>query len=254
MKTITIIILLLSVFLPSSGQEIKMKSENAKLVLDFIGCIKLYNKEKLSGIIDFPFDREYPLPSIKNKQEFIQRYAEVFDDSLSQLIVNSNLNQDWAEVGWRGIMFMRGQVWLGYDGRLLAVNYQSAAEKNKLADLVQAEKLLLHSSLNKFEKPICILETSKNRIRIDDLGNANYRYTSWKIQEKMSAQPEIIIEHGEFISEGTGGNHKFEFRNGNYIYDCEIIVMDEPDSPPAYLTILKNNKEVLSEPAQIIKH
>jgi hypothetical protein len=163
------------------------------------------------------------------------------------------LAADWSEMGWRGIMFLDGDIWLDLDGRLIGVNYQSEIEKEKRESLLKIDKNSVHESIREFKAPVCILETSKFRIRIDDIGDYNYRYVSWPINSKMSDKPDIILLHGEFISEGSGGNHGYVFKNGDYSYDCEIIEMGEDDSPPALLIVSKGDKEVLSEKAQIVR-
>jgi len=148
-------------------------------------------------------------------------------------------------------MLSNGLLWLDYDGRLIGVNCQSKAERLKRNALIKAEKETLHESIRKFKDPIHILETSKYRIRIDDLGNGNYRYSSWSVKSKMSDKPDLILSDGKFIPEGSGGNHKYEFKNADYIYECSIIVMGEEGSPPALLTIYKGEKEILSQKAYI---
>jgi hypothetical protein len=230
------------------GQE--MDSANLKIVSDFIECIKHQNKEKLASKISFPLSREYPIPHIKNEQEFIKRYAEIFDESLSKIIVNSQPFKDWSAMGYRGIMLLDGLVWLGYEsGNLIAVNYQSQIEEQKWEKLVKTEKNNLHKSIKNFERPICIMESPKYRIRIDDLGDGNYRYCSWPLKSKMNDRPALIIEKGKYIPEGNGGNGRYEFKSGDYTYDCSIIVIGEVDSPPAILTIYKDHKIFFSQKA-----
>jgi hypothetical protein len=38
----------------------------------------------------------------------LKRFDEVFDDALLKNIVNSDIEKDWDDVGWRGIMMSRG--------------------------------------------------------------------------------------------------------------------------------------------------
>ena len=175
----------------------------------------------------------------------------MFDRKLIDLIVNSNPAKDWSAVGWRGIMLGSGSVWLDYDGVLTAVNYQSDVEAKKIAKLVALEKSGLHTSINKFVKPVIILLTKKYRIRIDDMSAGKYRYASWKIDAKIGDKPDLIILNGEFVPDGSGGNYHYTFKNGKYIYECGITVLGEEDSAPAYLTIYKDGKEILSEEANI---
>lgn len=250
MKQIIIkVFLTLNCFL-SFGQG--MTKEEQNVVSDFIDCIKHQEKEKLITKIYFPFEREYPIPQIKNSQEFLNRYNEIFDDKLTKMIINSKPSTDWSAVGWRGIMLFNGEVWLDYDGRLLAINYQSKYEEKNVSELIKLEKRNLHESLIKFKNPVHILETTKYRIRIDDLGGSNYRYASWPLKSKMIDKPDIVIEKGEYKPDGSGGNHSFLFKNGEYTYECAIIIMGEENSPPAYLTIYKGDKEILSQKAYIV--
>ena len=250
MKQICITILLVLNLLTAWGQD--LTKEQQKLVYDFIDCIKNNRKEKLAYKIVFPFSKEYPITSIKNEQEFLLRYNEIFDDTLTKIIVDSKPSGDWAAVGWRGIMLLNGEVWLDYDGRLIAVNYQSQAEAQKRVELIDLDRRQLNESIKQFKEPVLILETTKYRIRIDDMGEGSYRYASWTLNSKMSEKPDIIIFKGEYKADGSGGNHSFIFHNGEYIYDCAIIVLGEEGSPPAYLTIYKGDKEILSQKANIV--
>ena len=252
MKTIATALLLTMNFLFVSGQE--MSKEYQRLVYDFIDCFKSQNKEKLVTKVTFPFEREYPIPTIKNSQEFLNRYREIFDDSLIEMIVKSRPSIDWSDVGWRGIMLLDGQVWLDLKGNLITVNYQSKIEKREQEEIIRREKKILYESVSRFKLPICILETSAFRIRIDDLGEGNYRYASWSLKNKMSDKPDLVIENGEFIPEGSGGNHMYHFKNQDYVYDCSIIVLGDAFSPPALLTLYKAGKEILSQKAKLLRN
>ncbi|WP_214227768.1 hypothetical protein [Pedobacter sp. B4-66] len=251
MKRLATTLLLLLSFSVVFGQSLEVKYH--QLVLDFIDCIKSKKKEKLADKVQFPLMRKYPLPEIKNKQEFLKRYNEVFDEHLVKLIVNSKPNIDWSAVGWRGIMLGSGDLWLNYDGRLLAVNYESKAEKKQRLQLIKMEKNSLHPSIKTFKEPIQILETPQYRIRIDDMGAYNYRYTSWPLKSKMSDKPSLIIEKGIIIPEGSGGSVRFEFKNGEFTYDCAILVDPEPGGAPALLTISKGDKKILFQKAKITR-
>jgi len=233
------------------GYTQKLSHEYQKVVQDFIQFVKTDNNFKIANLVTYPFEREYPIPEIKNKDEFVKRYSEIFEDSLKQIIIKSDPVNDWKEMGWRGLMLNQGDIWLDLDGRLISINYQSKFEKSLRNKLIEEEKEKLYTSLKNYKKPIYILETSKYRIRIDYLGGLNYRYACWPIEREMSEKPDLVIENGEFIPDGSGGNHSFKFKNGEYIYECYITVIGENDSPPALLTIYKNEKEILEQKAKI---
>src|SRR5690606_26241192 len=72
-------------------------------IKNVIALFKEKNIDKISSIISFPLYRQYPIPPIKDKEDFAQRFSEVFDQVLIDKIANSKIEQ-WSEVGWRGIV------------------------------------------------------------------------------------------------------------------------------------------------------
>jgi len=255
MQKAVIVVLILFYSVHFNAQD-KLTKAHQETITEFIGFFKNNDRHKIAANVSYPLKREYPLPEIKSKVEFLDRFNEVFDSKLINTIVNSNplKEDDWSAVGWRGIMLGNGDLWLDYDGTLLAINYQSAQEVKKSAELIASEKKTLHPSVNKFYKPIAVLNTKKFRIRIDDLGQGRYRYASWSKSAKISDKPDLIIENGEFSPDGSGGNHHYTFKNGKFIYECGIVVIGEENSSPAYLTIYKSGKEILSESADLVQY
>lgn len=229
-----------------------LKPEYQKFISKFILEVKNNDKEAISKRIKFPFKREYPIPSVKNKQEFLKRYNQIFDKVLIEKITKSDPAKDWSEVGWRGIMLDRGDLWIDTDGKIISINHQSAEELKLKKELIAAQKKEVNASLSNFKEPVAVIETSKFRIRIDDLGNDNYRYASWSVKQKMTEKPDLVIEKGTFHADGTGGNHHYEFKKGNFRYECHFIVLGEKGSAPAMLIVYQSEKEILSQDAKIV--
>ncbi len=247
--------ILIVLFLVASGVRAQddLPEMHRQVVIDFVNCFKNNDRDTLADLIIYPLKREYPLPSIKNKEEFFRRYDEVFDAKLVSMIVSSNISKDWSAVGWRGIMLQNGELYLDYDGTLIGVNHQSEAEAKMKDELIAQEKAKLHPSLKEFSEPVCILLTEKYRIRIDDMGDYKYRYSSWKRDAKMSDKPDLILDNGEMFPDGSGGNHYYKFKSRKYVYECGIRVIGEEDALPAYLAIYKNDKEILNEEADLVR-
>ncbi|MBE8727620.1 hypothetical protein [Flavobacterium hungaricum] len=234
----------------ANAQE--LKPDYQKFVSKFIQEVKSGDKEAIAKRVRYPLKRDYPIPSIKNKTDFIKRYNEMFDKVLTEKITQSDPAKNWEEVGWRGIMLNQGDMWMDTDGKIIAINYQSEVEKKQKNALIAAQKKSVHASISKFKEPVAVIETSKFRIRIDDLGNNNYRYASWSVKKKMTDTPDLIIENGTFFADGTGGNHHFEFKKGNFRYECHFIVLGERGTAPAMLFIYQSEKEILSQDAKIV--
>jgi len=82
----------------------------------------------------------------------------------------------------------------------------------------------------------------------------------------MKEKPDLVLKNGEFIPEGSGGNHKYSFKDGDYIYQCAILnvadlspispealeILDVRTIPPALLTIFKDGNELFKENAKIL--
>ncbi|MCH5715574.1 hypothetical protein [Niabella hibiscisoli] len=111
-------------------RQVDLTEEQTERVKTIIALFKENNIDKIANRINYPLHREYPIPPIRDKETFKQRFNEVFDTTLIDKIANSKLEQ-WSAVGWQGVMLDNGLVWLGYsDAVITAVNYQSEIEKN----------------------------------------------------------------------------------------------------------------------------
>lgn len=219
------------------------------VINEFIKEVKENNAEKIAENISYPQYREYPLPPINSEKELISRYHQIFDDSLRQIIMASNINQDWREMGWRGIMLNNGVLWLDRDGKLISVNYQSSMEKKEWEKLVEADKSKLYPSLKKFVSPILYMKTKGSQIRIDQLGSDDYRFVSWSPGQSQSDKPALVLTNGKIQMDGSGGNRKYIFTKGSHTYICYVLLMGEDTSPPGGIEILKNNQEISKENA-----
>lgn len=249
MKILAFLIIIISYVNTAYAQE--LSETNKENIRFFIDCIKKQQKEKLADKVIYPLNRAYPLLPIRNKSEFIKRYQEVLDAALAQKIVKSNLSKDWATVGWRGIMFSNGELWLDEDGSLRAVNYSSKIEENKRLARIAEIRSTLHSSLKEFSQPILVFKTSKFLIRVDEMKDNTYRYASWTLPNKMSSKPDLIIPKGEFFTEGTANEPNYRFQNKEFTYECSFNSMSE-ELPRYFVRIFKGKKEILLQKASLL--
>ena len=228
-------------------QSFALDQKYHESVLPVIAAFKAHDKTAIAAHIRYPLKRQYPLPDIKNEAEFITRFDEVFDEELVAVIASSNIDTDWDKVGWRGIMLNNGVMWVDTDGKVIAVNTQNTTEQAHAEKLIVQDKQSLHSSIKTFQKPILDWDTAKYRVRVDDLGDGNFRYASWSIDKSPSDKPDIVLINGDITFEGSGGNHHYTFKNGRYSYVLQVTVIGCDTSPPGWLEVYKNDKQLLFE-------
>lgn len=245
MKYLNYILLCLSLFFTSNTFALEQKYHES--VLPVIAAFKTQDRAAIAAHIRYPLKRRYPLPDIKNEAEFITRFDEVFDDELVAVIGSSNINTDWDSVGWRGIMLNNGVMWLDTDGKVIAVNTQNATEQVRVEKLIAQDKQSLHSSIKTFQKPILDWKTANYRVRVDNLGDGNFRYASWSIDKNPSDKPDIVLINGDIIFEGSGGNHHYTFKNGHYSYVLHVTIIGCDTSPLGWLEVYKDDKLLLSD-------
>lgn len=251
MKIISLITLTFFLNLPFACFSQKLKPQDTKNIRKITSYFKSSNKEGIANLIIFPIEREYPLPSIKSKQEFLIKFSEIFDNNFVYRISNSDPNKDWVQMGWRGIMFENGDIWIDSDGKVIAINYLSAHSEKLKNKIISSEKLTLHPSISKFLRPICVLETTKFIIRIDEVSTDSFRYSSWSKTKSMRDKPDLIIQNGLWKGDGSGGSHSYEFRNLEYTYSCYFGGITEDDLT-ADFTILRNGEVILSQKAIVV--
>lgn len=246
-----ILIFLALIFNLSFAQNELDKTEIASIQK----LIKLFQTKNVAGIskmIHYPLERDYPIPSIKNEEEFRKRFNQIFDKKIIDLISNSKIDQ-WSEVGWRGIMLERGDLWIETDGKIKALNYQSDFEARQKKTLIAKQKTQLHASLKSFLVPVYKFQTKNYLIRIDEQANNKYRYASWKIGNPESSKPDLILTDGEWENDGTGGNHTITFKKGEFTYKIYRGIIGEKDAAEISLTVEQKGKVILQQDGKLFE-
>jgi hypothetical protein len=210
-----------------SQSILEMKYQD--IVRPFLDAVINNDKEAIIDLIHYPLRRHYPIPYINNKLEMNERYDTIFDETLLSIIKNSLIETDWSVVGWRGITLGNGIVWIDYNRKIIAINYQSPYEIALRNNIILELRNNLHESLVDFIQPILSCETENYKIRIDLLNsNGNYRLALWSKEKKQSDIPDMVLSNGERISDGNGGNHAFVFNDeSQYIVFIDVLTASE---------------------------
>lgn len=226
-------------------------SQDSIDVFRAISFFKQRDKDSIASIINYPLSRDYPIPSVKNKSEFIKRFDEILDDSIINMIANSSYD-DWKQMGWRGKMIGSGEVWmLNSDGIITSVNYQSEDERRLKEKLILEDKVRIHESLKDYIEPYYSFKTDDYLIRIDlydidSSGKELFRYASWKTEFSQATKPDIIINGRVEIN--SWHSNDFVFENHDFTY----IIREGPrvgtgTEPFLQLIVKKGNKILLEQ-------
>jgi hypothetical protein len=115
------LILFFSILFVSNSFAIERQNHDE--ISQIINAFKAKDKKAIATFIVYPMGREFPIPAIKNESDFLARFNEIFDEYFIKLIADSDLENDWSQMGWRGVMFSNGKLWLNSEGKITAITY-----------------------------------------------------------------------------------------------------------------------------------
>lgn len=223
----------------------------------------LNNKRKqVSKYIEYPFTiygEEYKYV-IKNKTELLNLYDAIFSKNILTVFKQQQFKDLFSK--WSGVMIGQGEIW--FHGtctdntckkvtvRVNAMHnpdfFKSAQGKKAFNDFLNKEKSKVHQSLTTFKEPVLLWHTKNHIIRIDRINGQRYRYAAWNITSDQSKKPNLIIQNGQRVFEGSGGNHHYEFKNGTYTYVCRVNLLGTSDTPPGSIEVFEKNEKILYQP------
>ena len=228
-----------------------LSASEQKEVQYIINLFKKNDSNEISNTIRYPLNREEPIPSIDNKAQMKQRFQQVFDHKLVQNIATSKLTQ-WESMGWRGIMLDHGTIWIS-NKQITAVNYSSDAEQQYKNQLILKQKNKLYLSLKNFKAPELQFKTAKFQVRIDEMQNGQYRYASWDVMQSQSQKPDLILNNGIVVMDGSGGNHHFIFKSGTFEYVVYRNILGTNKTSDVTLEVNKKGKTILTQAGKLFQ-
>ncbi len=192
----------------------------------------------VAAFVRYPLHRAPPLPSIDNEEQFVAGFPVLFDDAFRREMREGQFSRDWEEVGWRGVMYHNGRLWvdgtLATGGRICTVNYQSAEETRRREALLEEERATLPPSLAGTCDLVFCFETDDGQTagRIDREGGDTFRVLLYDKPKggipRGTGSPKEIFK-ATAVYEGSGGNHVYLDREGRHA--VEVIVIGQIDDP-----------------------
>ena len=232
--------------------DFSLTNQEAQPIYAILFDILSNNRESVVKHIFYPFERSYPLAPIKNANEMLAYYDNVFTDDV---IKNITKNSEIWSIGWRGINI--GDCLFGdfYDDgfKIYAVNYDSPQEQSLANQTIEKQRAQLHPSIREFIIPMDVIHTSKYIIIIHKVKEGDdeesfeddvYRYACWKANKELIEEPDLILYNGVLKLEGTMQLFKYTFTNGIYKY-----IVDQSFG----LEVYKNNKLILQDDIKSIE-
>lgn len=175
--------------------------------------VRSKDRERIASHFKFPFKIGYPLPDIKDKDDFLARYKLLFDKFVEEEITCSN---NWCS--WPGITRHSGHIlsWNVDSSDNLIVNSLSLHPKayyKALENELDIQRQDLHPSLHKYRRPIVVARSKFYIFRIDEILPGELRLAIWRKGKTMKARPDYVNKHG-FISQiGFSGRPDWMFVN-----------------------------------------
>lgn len=231
------------------------RQDQLDAVKKLIAAFKAKDVNAIAKLVSYPLRREAPIPTVKDEKEFVQRFDELFTAEFVKNIGESKPSE-WDAVGSRGTMYSDvagNTIWLSDDdSKIISVICETGKEKKILDSQKEETSKNIHESLSDFKKTIYILTTKKYKIRIDEMKNGKYRYAAWNNPNAdMSTKPDIIVNNGELIIEGSLSIEHYEFKSGNIRYEIWPEDMSATNGD-GRLMVYEGEKELLDHEAKTI--
>jgi hypothetical protein len=220
------------------GQDLPLEERRAAEKL--IRALKAGDKAAIAKLVNYPLNRQQPLPPIRNEQEFIDNYAEFFDTETIQQVLAGENDMFY---GWRGLAIGPGLVWID-GGKIRAITIATSHQKEAAQAAKKQVQATLHPSARGYDQVLLSCKTKSYQIRIhQDAGKV--LYFSWKASQPLSAKPDITL-NGEERPDGQGGNETFIFKNGDYRYEVDRTVLCG-NNCDSHLTVFRGTQTLLDE-------
>lgn len=198
-----------------------LTEEQITAVRTFQEDVRSGDHDKIASHFNFPFDIGYPLPDIKNKDDFLARYDLLFDKYIEEDIVFSN---NWSHIGWhRGIACNSGNLlWGDVDSTLFVItafNTHTEAYYKAWQKEVDAQRRRVHPSLRGYTRPVVVARSGSCIFRVDEVPDGILRLALWNKGKTMMDRPDYVNQDGFQCQEGSIGYPDWQFVNGKDTID-----------------------------------
>jgi hypothetical protein len=210
---------------PTTGIE-----ERRQQHLDvFLDLLRNNGSAGLAKLVHYPLNRRNPIPNVENEADFIQRYDTLLDSEFRKTLVQTTWDSTNTMERNGQFGLLRGEIWLDYDGKIIAINHQSPVE-SQLQKALQTKMLIaIHPDVEPWQHNLKVCETDKFLIRLDEMAGGDLRYVSWSKPKTFKDRPDLILLGGESQQQGTKGGFTYTFKNEDWTYVIDEVQMADSD-------------------------
>ena len=177
---------------------------------------------QLAPLVSYPLARTNPLPNINTQQQFIENFPLLFDKVFKERLKLYDDSCVFYRNGVYGLVggAFNGDIWISEDGKILAINSESAEEFHLRQKLIQDIKSRMYPSIRDWTRNVLVAKSKNVLIRIDETGKG-LRYVSWTKGQSISEKPDLILLNGVGEPQGSAGGWLYTFRSGKWTYVVE---------------------------------
>ncbi len=210
---------------PATGIE-----ERRQQQLDaFIDLLKANDAVELAKFVRYPLKRISPVPFVQNDSEFIARYDTLLDSEFRSMLTETHWDSTNTMERNGQFGLLRGEIWLDYEGKIIAINHQSPAEAQLQKQMYRKTMMAIHPDVAPWDRNLLVCESDKFLIRLDSMLDGDLRYVSWSKPKTFKDKPDLILFHGEEQQQGTMGGFTYTFQNEDWTYEIDEVRMAEKE-------------------------
>ncbi len=223
-------------------------------VQKFKYLLKTGSAQLIAQNVVYPYKMGRGVPSIKNEQEFIEKYDIILPKYLRKYLIESPM-EHWNYNAYKGNICLywcfNGEI--TPNGKIVSLKtIKKLREYRK--DYIEKEKQTIHPSLKNYNYNLYTMETKEWLIRIDDMNGVykptniddnpkeNYRFAAWKKGKTISDEPDIVIDRGIKSDSPDRDINKYLFVSDEYycIFEDNTENSRQNDTPVHSLHLYKN--------------
>jgi hypothetical protein len=139
-----------------------LPSQERQAAEKLIQALTVGDKAAVAKMINYPLNRQQPLPPIRNEKEFIENYSDFFDSDTIRQIQASEKDMSYS---WRGLSIGPGLVWVD-GGKVRAITIATARQMAAAQAAKKQMQASLHPSARTYDRVLFSCKTKNYQIRI----------------------------------------------------------------------------------------